>query len=335
MSEYQTSCILRCLLRAGIITGFSVLTLQASSGSVFPLASEPAPGAIPQDTRIVVNAPAFRMDVFEAGELIKSYRIAIGYPEFPLPTGIRGAETIIVSPTWTPPQEPWVKTPRSRVKAGEKIAAGDKLNPLGPIKIPIGLPSLIHGGKSPAVLGRFGSHGCVGLTDAGIEDFASRLAQITGTQISPQQIANLEKKKTQTETIKLSKPVAVELRYETIVVVDGRLHIYRDVYSRGTNTEENLRNVLQAYGVSPDQLSAHEKALIAAGLKAMARDAKGRPVVKPKEVKNGTSARVTRVIRGRKEVIVKVAALSGKGYPAPMYMTKVQPRAVQAYRSRR
>lgn len=103
--------------------------------------------AIPQDNRVVVNAPAFRMDLFEDGKLIKSYKIGIGYPEFPLPTGQRKTDTVIFNPTWTPPDEPWVESPGSNLKVGERVEAGDKLNPLGPIKIPIGLPSLIHGGQ--------------------------------------------------------------------------------------------------------------------------------------------------------------------------------------------
>src|SRR2546423_4465834 len=66
---------------------------------------------VPQDKQVVVNAPAFRMDLFEGGRLIKSYKIGIGYPEFPLPTGLRRADTIIFNPTWTPPDEPWVESP--------------------------------------------------------------------------------------------------------------------------------------------------------------------------------------------------------------------------------
>ncbi|MBA2735954.1 MAG: L,D-transpeptidase, partial [Pyrinomonadaceae bacterium] len=101
------------------------------------MTSAEKPNAVPTDSRIVVNAPAYRMDVFQNGKLMKTYKIGIGYPEFPLPTGMRKADTIIFNPTWTPPDEPWVK---GKVKAGQKVEAGDKLNPLGPIKIPIGLP---------------------------------------------------------------------------------------------------------------------------------------------------------------------------------------------------
>src|ERR1051326_1147637 len=46
------------------------------------------PNSVPKDSRIVVNIPAYRMDVFDAGRLIKSYKIGIGYPEFPLPIEI-------------------------------------------------------------------------------------------------------------------------------------------------------------------------------------------------------------------------------------------------------
>ncbi len=58
-----------------------------------------APNSVPTDTRIVVNAPAYRMDVFQEGKLVKSYKIGIGYPEFPLPSGMRKADTIIFNPT--------------------------------------------------------------------------------------------------------------------------------------------------------------------------------------------------------------------------------------------
>src|SRR3989442_1335275 len=96
------------------------------------------PNAVPGDTRIVVNIPAFRMDVFEHGAPIKSYRVGIGYPKYPLPTGLRKIQSIVFNPTWTPPDSPWVDS--MKVTPGETIRAGSKLNPLGPIKIPIGMP---------------------------------------------------------------------------------------------------------------------------------------------------------------------------------------------------
>ncbi len=285
------------------------------------------PSAVPTDTRIVVNAPAFRMDVFDRGKLVKTYRVGIGYPEFPLPTGLRKAETIIFNPTWIPPDEPWVES-SNKVKPGETIEAGSKLNPLGVLKIPIGLPSLIHGGKSPAKIGTFASHGCVGLTDKQAQDFAKLLAQTGGASVTNDQVAEYQKNKTETKTVKLNSPVPVELRYETITVEDGKLHIYRDVYDRGSNTEENLRAVLGANGLSLEQLSEAERAQVMEALKQMSRDAMGKPATgasndNSNTAKNGgknsnASGKVTSTIKGQKEIAIDIAALAGKGYPAPV-----------------
>ncbi|MBA2734503.1 MAG: L,D-transpeptidase family protein, partial [Acidobacteria bacterium] len=282
---------------------------------------------VPTDSRIVVNAPAYRMDVFENGQLTKSYKVGIGYPEFPLPTGTRKANSIIFNPTWTPPDEPWVEA-SNKVKPGEKIEAGSKLNPLGPIKIPIGLPSLIHGGKSPAKLGGFASHGCVGLTTPQVQNFASVLARMTGAELTNEQIMAYAKTPTETKDVKLSRAVTVELRYETIVVEDGKLHIYRDVYDRDTNTEENLRKVLESYGVTLEQLSEQERTQVMSALKDMSRDAAGnRDEVKPSGNSNAstetaqgkasnknenkkadnTSSTVTRAVKGKKEIVIEIA----------------------------
>lgn len=292
-----------------------------------------APNSVPTDSRIVVNAPAYRMDVFDAGRLIKSYKIGIGYPQFPLPTGLRKAAVIIFNPTWTPPDEPWVAKMKN-ISAGEKVAAGSKLNPLGPIKIPIGGPSLIHGGKSPAKLGTFASHGCVGLTTPQVQDFAKLLAQLGGAHLTDAELTEYARDKTQTKQIKLERPMPVELRYETIVVEDGKLHIYRDVYDQETNTEENLRAVLEANGVRLDDLSEEERTRVfdalaqmsgksGAGAGTGAPKASPSPGASPKsfapaEKKSNSGKKMTAITKNQKEVVIEIAALKGKGYPSPV-----------------
>lgn len=281
---------------------------------------EEKPNAVPTDTRVVVNAPGYRMDVFKDGQLVKTYKIGIGYPEFPLPTGMRTAKTIIFNPTWTPPDEPWVK---GKLTPYKKVPAGSKLNPLGPIKIPIGLPSLIHGGKQPARLGTFASHGCVGLTNPQVQDFAYVLAQVSGTELTSEDVTEYEKKKTETKNVNLAMPMPIELRYETIVVENGQLKIFRDIYEHGTNTEENLRKVLDSYGVSLDSLSAQEKQQALDALKQMAVDAAGQQVTEEEANRDRTAEKnksktVTRNIKGKKEIVIPIAALQGKGYPVPV-----------------
>jgi lipoprotein-anchoring transpeptidase ErfK/SrfK len=281
------------------------------------------PNAIPKDTRIVVNIPAFRMDLFQDGALVKSYKIGIGYPQYPLPSGFRTANMIIFNPTWTPPNEPWAAHP------GVMVAAGSKGNPLGPIKIPIGGASLIHGGKELAKIGNFASHGCVGLTNDQVKDFARVLADATHTELPPDTMAAYFKRPSRTEVVKLSQLVPVELRYETIVVEEGKLHIYRDVYNQNTNTEENLRVVLDAHGISLDKMSDEERAHVMETLNIVSRHPKKQPtpVATPTQTQTPidkaaiaaarkAEAERQKKLRNQREFILEVSALTGKGYPA-------------------
>lgn len=282
--------------------------------------SSRGPNAVPNDTRIVVNIPAYRMDLFQNGSLVKSYKIGIGYPEFPLPQGLRKAQTIIFNPTWTPPDSPWVAKMKN-VTAGEKIEAGSKLNPLGPIKVPIGMPSLIHGGKSTAKLGTFASHGCVGLTNAQIKDFALMLSQLSGTEITQSEMAEYLKDPTQTKNVKLKQAIPVELRYETIVLEDGALHIYKDVYEEDTNTEENLRAVLEANGSSLDQLSESERSQVLEALNLMSTHPASTSPTPASEVSDKKTAKKVTEKKGsknQKEVVVQLASLANRGYPSPV-----------------
>src|ERR1051326_7516300 len=282
----------------------------------------PGPNAVPRDTRIVVNIPAFRMDLFREGTLVKTYKIGIGYPEFPLPRGFRKAEMIIFNPTWTQPNESWASNP------GEVVAAGAPGNQLGPIKIPIGGANLIHGGKPLAKIGNFASHGCVGLTNAQVKDFAKVLADATNTQLTAQTMLSYLKRPTRTQVVKLAQIVPVELRYETIVAEDGKLHIYRDVYNQKTNTEENLRAVLEAYGITLDKLSDEEKSRVTEALNIVSGRPKKQPTPAPLPANANSADRAAaaaarkaeaqrqKKMRSQREFIIEIAALATKGYPA-------------------
>lgn len=282
----------------------------------------PGPNAVPQDTRIVVNIPAFRMDLFRDGTLVKSYKIGIGYPEFPLPRGFRKAEMIIFNPTWTQPNESWASNP------GEVVPAGAPGNPLGPIKIPIGGANLIHGGKPLAKIGNFASHGCVGLTNAQVKDFAKVLADATNTQLTSQTMLSYLRRPTRTQVVKLAQVVPVELRYETIVAEAGKLHIYRDVYNQKTNTEDNLRAVLEANGITFDTLSDEEKSRVTEALNIVSGHPKKQPAPAPLPANANSADRAAaaaarkaeaqrqRKLRSQREFVIEIGALGAKGYPA-------------------
>ncbi|HEU4766068.1 MAG TPA: hypothetical protein VFS77_01805, partial [Pyrinomonadaceae bacterium] len=75
----------------------------------------------------------------------------------------------------------------------------------------------------------------------------------------------------------------------TIVVEDGKLHIYKDVYKQETNTEENLRAVLQAHGLNFEDLPAAQRTQILNALKSVSK---------------------------KNEAVVQIPSAQ-KGYPAP------------------
>ncbi|HET9479565.1 MAG TPA: L,D-transpeptidase [Pyrinomonadaceae bacterium] len=274
---------------------------EGANGAAFEMLK--GPNAVPADTRVVVNIPAFRMDLFQNGSLVKSYKIGIGYPEFPLPLGLRKAQTVIFNPPWTPPHSPWVAKMKN-VTPGETVQPGSKDNPLGIIKIPIGMPSLIHGGKAPAKIGKFASHGCVGMTNAQVKDFATQLIRAANNEVSDKEITQYLADKTQTKTLKLDQVIPVELRYETIVLEDGKLYIYKDVYAQDTNTEENLRRVLEMHGARLEDLSEDQR--------RQALEALQKPV--------------------KTEVVIDVSTLAGKGYPAPVNLDDGKPQTTRTKR---
>src|SRR5262249_43213461 len=235
---------------------------------------------------------------------------------------------IIFNPTWTQPNEPWASNP------GEVVPAGVAGNPLGPIKIPIGGANLIHGGKALAKIGTFASHGCVGLTNDQVKDSAKTLADGTNTELKEETIAAYLKKKTRTQVVKLSKVVPVELRYETIVIQGGQLHVYRDVYNKNTNSSENLRATFDANGVNFDSLTDDEKARALEAVNVMSLHPRKLPTPKPTPtptidpnqnaadrkalaLQRKAEAERQKKLRSQKEIVIEIASLSGKGYPAP------------------
>jgi len=289
----------------------------------------PGPNAVPKDTRIVVNIPAFRLDVFHHGTLINSYRIGIGYPQFPLPTGLRKAQLIIFNPTWTPPDSPWVEA--MNATPGQAVAAGSEHNPLGPIKVPLGEATLIHGGKPLSKIGTFASHGCVGMTNAEVKDFAKVLVQASDTDLPDETMSAYLDKRTRTRIVNLNKLIPIELRYETIVVEDGVLHIYRDVYGQNTNTEDNLREVFKANGVDWNDLTEDERAQVLEALDAMSRRPKKQLAPKLAITTSSNAANTIaaanerkaeaerqKKLRSQKEILIESTVLIGKGYPAPV-----------------
>jgi murein L,D-transpeptidase YcbB/YkuD len=183
---------------------------------------------------------------------VKSYFVGVGMKNFPIYIGDREANEVIWNPPWIPPASDWVRESK-RVHAGEIIKATDSRNPLGKLKIPLGDSYLIHQAAKPTDLGNLVSHGCVRMLRSDLYDLAGKIIATRDTGISRKRI-EAAKRNLRMLIVPLNGPVPVDINYDTIVVEDRVLHIYPDVYERGTNTASQLRAELQSSQVDVSSL---------------------------------------------------------------------------------
>ena len=245
------------------------------------------------DVKITINVPSFQMTLWQNGREVKTYPIGVGLLDYPVYIGFRQASELVWNPVWIPPSSDWIDA-SSNVKPGEIVLPTDPRNPLGKMKIPLGYGYLIHQAKGAQDLGSLVSHGCVRVLQADLYDLAEKIVAARSLEVSAQQIAQAKRNK-KTLVAKLETPVPVEITYDTLVVENGRLHVYPDVYRRKTNTPERLRAELESSGVETSNLTD-------ADLKKMLARAVGRTkfVVSVKNIEAGrsvagqTSAVVTR-----------------------------------------
>ncbi len=221
------------------------LSVSAEDGGGLISFSEPAPIASASyralrqvaepdpHVRIEVNLPAFELGVYRANHLLRRFRVGIGIKSWPAPPGMRLAREIVWNPQWAPPDSPWA-TPDlvRRLRARGEV--------LGRMKIPLGGEILIHGTSKPSDLGRAVSHGCLRMLNRDVWQLARLLIQHTGAEASEARIRRAEKQKRHAYHVPLPKPVIVTIRYDPVVLREGRVIEYRDVYGWSPVTAERL-----------------------------------------------------------------------------------------------
>ena len=202
--------------------------------------------------RLTLNVPSFRLTLWQNGKEVKSYFIGVGMKEHPLYIGDREASEIIWNPAWIPPPSDWVLEMKG-VSPGEVIKASDPRNPLGKMKIPLGDHYLIHQARGMADVGNLVSHGCVRMPRPDLYDLADKIIAARNAPVSPKRI-EAAKRSLRTLVVRLEEPVPVDINYDTLVIEDGVLHIYPDVYGRGTNRPALVRAELQAANIDVSNL---------------------------------------------------------------------------------
>ena len=205
------------------------------------------------DIRITINLPSFQMTLWQNGNEVKTYPVGIGMLDFPVAISLRSARTIEWNPVWIPPSSDWIEA-SSTVKSGEIVLPTDPRNPLGKVKIPLGYGYLLHQAKGPADMGSLVSHGCIRVMQNDIYDLADKIVAARGLDVAPEEIASAKQTK-KTLIAQIDPPLTVEITYDTIVVENGKLHVYPDVYQLKTNTVTNIRTELRTSDVNDSHLT--------------------------------------------------------------------------------
>ncbi|BDA75614.1 ErfK/YbiS/YcfS/YnhG family protein [Calothrix sp. PCC 7716] len=112
--------------------------------------------------KLEVNLSRRRVNVYRGGNLIKSYPIAVGRPNWETPTGNFQVLQLLQKPKWINPM------------TGKSIPGGTPGNPLGKYWIGFWTDGRnwvgFHGTPNPETVGTAASHGCLRMYNKDIEE---------------------------------------------------------------------------------------------------------------------------------------------------------------------
>ena len=199
------------------------------------------------DIKLTVNVPSFQMTLWQNGKEVAMYPVGVGKVDYPVAISLRKATSIEWNPVWIPPSSDWIEK-SSTVKPGEIVLPTDPRNPLGKLKIPLGYGYLLHQAKGPQDMGNLVSHGCIRVMQSDLYDLSEKIVAALGLDVTAQQIAAAKRNK-KTLAVPIDPPLTVEITYDTIVVENGKLNVYPDVYELKKNTLENVRAELRSNNI--------------------------------------------------------------------------------------
>jgi hypothetical protein len=190
----------------------------------------PSPAVLAQDVpdsaavspiRLVINIPAFRMDVLRDSAIIRSFDVAVGTPQYPTPLGDYAITEITWNPWWTPPPGEWARE--------DTVTPPGPTNPMGRVKMQFAPYYLVHGTPLERSIGSAGSHGCVRMRNDDVVALARLLQDSSGIALSDSEVSDLIRSR-RTRVVTLSVLVPTALIYRTAEVRSDSLSLYPDVY---------------------------------------------------------------------------------------------------------
>lgn len=227
-------------------------------------AAAPAQDAPPSaGLRLDLNLPENRLRVFDGDSLLKTYRVSVGMPGHDTPDGEYTIGSAEWNPWWRPPPREWAKDDRP-------TPPGPR-NPMGRVKLFFAPLYYIHGTPDAENIGQPASHGCVRMLNRDVVELARLLHARQGGSLGPAEITRVLARPGQTRASTLASPVPLSIRYQPVVVRDGELKVFPDIYDRKRVHAEAVIQALLAAGYDA---SSVDRATIR-GVLRQAEEAKG------------------------------------------------------------
>lgn len=171
---------------------------------------------------LVLNVPAFRLDVFERGRLARDYRVAVGTRQYPTPLGEYAITSIEWNPWWYPPPSEWAR--------GDKATPPGPVNPMGRVKLYFRRYYFLHGTPEEASIGTASSHGCVRMLNVDAIALARIVSDFGSRPISDATADTLIASAALTRRYTLPDPVSLVIRYDVVELRGDSLRLYPDIY---------------------------------------------------------------------------------------------------------
>lgn len=252
---------------ASVTTRTLALSLALAAGLAAPAAAQDAPPAAdaPAESglRIDLNIPENRLRVYDGDSLVKTYRVSVGLPGHDTPDGEFTIAHAEWNPWWRPPAREWAKD--------DKVTPPGPNNPMGRVKLFFAPYYYLHGTTHVDDLGTPASHGCVRMMNRDVIELGRLIHARHGGTLSDAEITRTLARPTQTRVSRIARPVPLAIRYQPIVVADGELRIFPDIYNRRRVHTEGVLQALLAAGYDAGSI---DRAAIR-GVLAKAADTKG------------------------------------------------------------
>jgi lipoprotein-anchoring transpeptidase ErfK/SrfK len=107
-------------------------------------------------TAITIQQSTFTLRLFKNLRVRKTYKVAVGQPQYPTPRGRFAIMSKQINPTWSVPNSPWAGE-----LAGTTVVGGSAANPLKARWMGIANGVGIHGTGEDYSIGTRASHGCI------------------------------------------------------------------------------------------------------------------------------------------------------------------------------